>query len=213
MDFAAKKHGFVLGDPIKGKFVLMGTNDGGETWNPFKNPPDAMPGEACFAASGTCLRVNSNTINIVTGGSVARHLLYFFKENKWHYDSLPYIAQGKSSEGAFSTDQSGFVFVGGDYSKDKIADSIACWYDPTIVSIKNGITPCSKGPSGFQSCVECIKDKTFLSTGTPGSNITTDGGKTWSKIDDASYNVCRIAKHGTLILLAGDHGRIGILKP
>jgi hypothetical protein len=52
-----------------------------------------------------------------------------------------------------------------------------------------------------------------MSTGTPGSNITTDGGITWRKIDDASYNVCRKAKKGNLILLAGDHGRIGIFIP
>jgi hypothetical protein len=61
--------------------------------------------------------------------------------------------------------------------------------------------------------VEYISDDTFLSTGTPGSNITTDGGKTWTKIDDTSYNVCRKAKHGGLVLLAGNGGKIGILKP
>jgi len=39
-----------------------------------------------------------------------------------------------------------------------------------------------------------------------------DGGKTWTKIDDASYNVCRKAKHGKLVLLAGNGGKIGIFK-
>src|SRR5476651_585380 len=33
MDFETPKHGLVLGDPVGGKFVLMETNDGGETWN------------------------------------------------------------------------------------------------------------------------------------------------------------------------------------
>jgi photosystem II stability/assembly factor-like uncharacterized protein len=61
--------------------------------------------------------------------------------------------------------------------------------------------------------VEHAGMKTFLSTGTSGSNITTDGGKNWSKIDDASYNVCRKAKNGNLILLAGDRGKIGVFKP
>ncbi len=55
MDFADKKHGYILGDPINNKFVLMETKDGGETWDMFKNRPDALPGEAAFAASGTCL--------------------------------------------------------------------------------------------------------------------------------------------------------------
>ena len=62
MDFADKKHGYVLGDPINSKFLLLETKDGGETWAPFKNPPDALPGEAAFAASGTCLRVSKNII-------------------------------------------------------------------------------------------------------------------------------------------------------
>jgi len=210
MDFVGKKHGLVLGDPIKGKFVLMETNDGGETWNPFKNPPDALPGEAAFAASGTCLRISATTIEIVTGGAVARHLITFSTEKKWYYVYLP-VKQGKSSQGAFSLD--GFVYVGGDYSNDKSADSIASYYDPAIVSIKNGYIASHQGPSGFQSCVESISTGTYLSTGTPGSNISNDGGKTWSKIDDVSYNVCRKAKKGKLVLLAGDGGKIGIFKP
>src|SRR5476651_1512909 len=75
MDFADKKHGFILGDPINNKFLLLETKDGGNTWNPFKNMPDAIPGEAAFAASGTCLRVDEKSnIDIVTGGKVARWL-------------------------------------------------------------------------------------------------------------------------------------------
>jgi photosystem II stability/assembly factor-like uncharacterized protein len=54
MGFADHLHGYILGDPIDGKFLIMETKDGGETWNLFKNRPDALPGEAAFAASGTC---------------------------------------------------------------------------------------------------------------------------------------------------------------
>jgi hypothetical protein len=211
MDFNTPKHGLVLGDPIKGKFVLMETNDGGETWHPFKNPPDAMAGEACFAASGTCLRDDENDIAIVTGGSHSRILVYIAKQDYWMEADLK-LAHGKPSEGAFSfaNDHSIQIFVGGDYANDKKTDSVAssivycCYAPPQYVP--------EKGPSGFQSCVEYIGNA-FLSTGTPGSNITLDGGKTWRKIDDASYNVCRKAKKGDLVLLAGDHGRIGVFKP
>ena len=77
MDFVNKKHGLVLGDPINNKFLLIETTDGGETWAHFKNEPVALPGEACFAASGTCLRFDSDTsINIVTGGNQSRWLLF-----------------------------------------------------------------------------------------------------------------------------------------
>jgi hypothetical protein len=60
--------------------------------------------------------------------------------------------------------------------------------------------------------VEYINDGVFLSTGTPGSNITTDGGKIWKQIDATSFNVCRKAKRGKLVLLAGNGGKIAILK-
>jgi len=211
MDFADHGHGFVLGDPIKGKFVLMETKDAGESWNPFKNPPDALPGEAAFAASGTCLRVDSaNSIVVVTGGSVARLFSTAPPYDKWHIDYLP-IEQGKANQGAFSYADFD-VIVGGDYANDKNSNHVAVYYEPMMVSIKNGIAPSREGPAGFQSCVEEIKSGKYLSTGTPGSNITTDGGKTWKKIDAVSYNVCRKAKNGKLVLLAGGLGKIGILK-
>jgi len=212
MDFDTPKHGLVLGDPIKNKFLLLETNDGAETWHPFKNQPDAMKGEAAFAASGTCLRFNDKIITIVTGGTVARSLQLVPPYSNWMNSNLP-IAQGKSSKGAFSSAGSGFVFVGGNYSKDKVLDSVACRFDPTVnPGIKNQFILSQQGP-GFQSSVESIKQNTYLSTGTSGSNITADGGKTWTKIDNISYNVCRKAKNGKLVLLAGDGGKIGVLLP
>ena len=215
MDFVDKKRGYVLGDPISGKFVLMETKDGGETWLPFKNPPDALPGEAAFAASGTCLRLKEDNIIIVTGGAYARKLTLLNNNSstdKWIIRDLE-IKHGKPSQGAFSIFPGGCeVVVGGDYEKALLTDSVAQYrcYDGTDNS---GLTNLSKTqPSGYQSCVEYIQDEIFISTGTPGSNITKNGGKTWAKIDDASYNVCRRARHGKLVILAGDGGKIGIFK-
>ena len=211
MDFETRKHGLVLGDPIGGKFVLMETNDGGETWNPYKNPPAALPGEAAFAASGTCLLFNG-LITIVTGGGSSRLLMSPDNPKKiWIKVQLP-LTNGKQSRGAFSIafSKEVAIIVGGDYENDKKTDSVA-YLLPELYTRDYRNSPV-KGPLGFQSCVENLKSNTFLSTGTPGSNITTDGGKTWTKIDDASYNVCRKAKHGKLVLLAGNGGKIGIFK-
>lgn len=210
MSFANHQHGYLLGDPVNNKFLLMETNDSGETWKMFKNPPDALPGEAAFAASGTCLNVNA-LISIVTGGNSSRLLFLAADETHWVDDKL-FITQGKASQGAFSIARGihQLMVVGGDYANDAKADSVA-----VIISVglpHYGQEIPVKGPSGFQSCVEYISGDTFLSTGTPGSNITTDGGQTWAKIDHTSYNVCRKAKHGKLILLAGDHGKIGVFK-
>lgn len=216
MDFDNPKHGLVLGDPIDNKFVLMETNDGGETWEMFKNRPNALPGESAFAASGTCLRIdNENIINIVTGGSRSRLLILIndkIAAGKWITIDLA-LLQGKSSQGAFSlANGDGTIVVGGDYQKDQLADHVAEYSNSSDEHGRRTMVLANKPPLGFQSCVEYVNDKTFISTGTPGSNITLDSGKNWKKIDDISYNVCRRAKHGKLVLFAGNGGKIGILK-
>jgi photosystem II stability/assembly factor-like uncharacterized protein len=211
MDFDTKKHGIILGDPIGGKFLLLETKDNGDNWQSFKTAPDAFPGEASFAASGTCLRLNG-LITIVTGGTKSRVLISTKSQNTWTYTQLP-LTNGKQSRGAFSIAYGNHqaIIVGGDYQNDSKSDSVAYIQPESTASYKKNLP--LKGPSGFQSCVENISDDIFLSTGTSGSNITADGGKTWAKIDGTSYNVCRKAKHGKLVLLAGGDGRIGAFKP
>jgi photosystem II stability/assembly factor-like uncharacterized protein len=211
MDFSDRLNGYVLGDPIDGKFMLMETRDGGQTWDMFRKRPNAVRDEAAFAASGTCLRVDKSKISIVTGGSRSRLIEYTAGSSLWDYSALP-VVSGKASQGAFSmasaSNGASIIFIGGDYANDKKTDSVAAY----LTRHSNLIKPATQGPAGFQSCVEYISGETFLSTGTPGSNLTTDGGKTWTKIDDTSYNVCRKAKHGKLVLLAGNGGKIGIFK-
>lgn len=211
MDFADCLHGYILGDPIKNKFLLLETKDGGETWAESANPPEAITGEASFAASGTCLRVQKNgAVYIASGGKTNRLISQQPGTNKWQYLNLP-ISQGKNSEGAFSVTiaSNKNIIVGGDYANDKKTDSVAVIQSPANATV---FTIAKSGPQGFQSSVEHLGGDIFLSTGTPGSNITTDGGATWKQIDATSFNVCRKAKHGKLVLLAGNGGKIAIFK-
>src|SRR5205814_1282855 len=55
--FWDESNGIALGDPVKGRFQLIVTADGGAHWTPpaAKTLPPALPGEGAFAASGTCL--------------------------------------------------------------------------------------------------------------------------------------------------------------
>ena len=180
MDFANPEHGLVLGDPIKNKFVLLETFDGGEIWKIFNNCPNALPGEAAFAASGTCLRFDKNTISIVTGGSVSRKLVLYCDSYPTYWTpNETLLKHGKPSQGAFSI--SGGIIVGGDYQNDHLTDSVAEYYFYNGTYAGGRILLSKTPPSGFQSCVEFIRDSIFLSTGTPGSNITTGGGKTLEK--------------------------------
>ena len=215
MDFADTEHGYILGDPINNKFILLETKDAGETWNISTTRPDALPGEAAFAASNTCLRVDTSAIKIVTGGSHSQLLVFLQNktdQNHWMYSPTG-LAQGKLSQGTFSFAENSSIqiFVGGDYTKDRKIDSVASYiaYSCYVNVIHYPRTP----PMGYQSCVEYIKDNSFLSTGTSGTNITVDGSQTWNKIDSISFNVCRKAKHGTIVLLAGNDGKIAIFEP
>jgi photosystem II stability/assembly factor-like uncharacterized protein len=205
MDFDSAKHGFVMGDPIAGNFLFMETKDGGDTWAPA-NGPAAVKNQAAFAASGTCL-IATDGLAIATGGQVAEVLTR--NRSGWTRASVP-IVHGKSSQGAFSIakGKNSLIVVGGDYQKDKSQNSTACY------SLDKGKTwlAANTFPSGYQSCVEYIKSDLFISTGTAGTNFTVDGGKSWNKIDETSFNVCRKAKRGNLVLLAGDRGKIAILK-
>jgi len=210
MDFADAQHGFVLGDPIKNKFLLLETTDSGDNWNNYLNCPAAAKDEAAFAASGTCLRVTSdNDIFIVTGGKAADVNILQTNTASWIQYPIP-ILKGEAAQGAFSiaVNNRQMIIVGGDYQHDHRSDSTACY------SINGGKTwrSANTSPTGYQSCVEFINNNTFLSTGTPGTNITADGGNTWTKIDTNSFNVCGKAKHGKLVLLAGNNGKIALFK-
>jgi photosystem II stability/assembly factor-like uncharacterized protein len=213
------KHGFVMGDPINGKFILLETKDAGTTWTPVTNAPAALPGEAAFAASGTCIRVNNqlNSIILVTGGSVSRIHSALISQNlsgPWQANPLP-LLQGKDSQGAFSFANQGRgsrqVIVGGDYQYPNRTDSVAC-NAVLLEEIPFNASLPRQAPSGYQSCVEYLQESSFISTGTSGTNLSTDGGQIWQQIDTGSFNVCQRAKSGNLVLLAGDKGKIALFK-
>lgn len=212
MAFYNKKHGIALGDPINGRFVLLKTINQGKTWTELHTGPNAKNEEAAFAASGTSVFIagkNAHAI-LLTGGSVSRLHYGNKKLKEWNPVNIP-LAQGQPSKGGFSLAAGGgqTVLVGGNYSKNNNTDSVACYYNGESI---NGISfHLSKSmPAGYQSCVAYLQGSIFLSTGTPGSNITTDGGQNWKQIDTTSYNVCQKAKKGNLVILAGDKGKIAL---
>ncbi len=210
MTFVSKKHGYILGDPVAGKFVLLETKNGGESWKPVVDLPSALPDEAAFAASGTGIiqEPYSRNFYFVSGGKVSR--VFIYRKGKFYSEHIP-LKQGLPSQGAFSVAAGGarLVIVGGDYQHPENRDSVACFYDGKKGKISNkNIRLSNTQPRGFQSCVSFLGGNVFLSTGTSGTNISRDGGENWQAIDASSFNVCQKAKHGNVVFLAGDHGKI-----
>lgn len=113
--------GFIYGDPVKGRFKLLRTADGGRTWTEIEGP-EAIDGEASFAASGSAITVGNNIMSIVSGGTVSRlHVTMDLRDGLGWTPSYIELAQGTPSQGAFAHywDQERLYIVGGDYMDEE----------------------------------------------------------------------------------------------
>ncbi len=179
------EHGILLGDPVDGHFVIMTTDDGGENWRREKAPA-AQPKEGLFAASNSCVFV-IGLHEVWFGTSGARVFHSSDGGKKWTVGATP-VRHDSASAGIFSLAFLNPLIgmaVGGDYSKPAdAADNIAM----TVDGGKKWTAP-SSGPSGFRSAIVYLADlKMWIATGTSGSDVSTDKGKTWKQFDKGNYN-------------------------
>ena len=212
MEFWNKQKGIVIGDPINGRFFVLRTSDEGNSWReiPFANLPKADSGEACFAASGTNIRaLDGEEACFVSGGRRSR---LFWKGVPI---DLP-IVQGAETTGANSiavrdskklNGSLHFVVVGGDFAKDTVADKDCFITTDGGKTWKAPLTP----PKGYRSCVEYITQTRLITCGTSGVDVSADGGTHWQFITKQAFHVCRKAKGGKAVFLAGGNGRIAKL--
>jgi photosystem II stability/assembly factor-like uncharacterized protein len=202
MDFIDDTHGMLLGDPMDSIFFLRKTNDGGETWQEFESTLSyrAIEGEACFASSGSNLRMlTRDSFYFVSGGTVAR---LHGMDTTIH---LP-ILQGKSSTGANAIDYhpatKRWFIVGGDFSDKDKADSTM------LYSIDGGKTWQFSFVSGYRSSIQCANASELICCGLNGVDYSSNAGLTWINISKQSFHVCKKAKQGKVIFLAGGKGYI-----
>lgn len=206
MTFWNDQSGIVIGDPINNHFYIGRTFDGGKTWRtiPEANKPVSENGEYCFASSGTNIRkLNKAEAVFVTGGLVSR---IFIRDKKI---TLP-LLQGKESTGANSIavkNKKTMVVVGGDFTKknDTLKNCTITYNGGTTWVLPD------KSPSGYRSCVEYLQKNKWITCGLNGVDISNDDGKTWSSISTEGFHVCRKAKKGKAVYLAGSGGRVGKL--
>jgi hypothetical protein len=59
--------------------------------------------------------------------------------------------------------------------------------------------------------VEYLSKKQLVTCGPTGVDYSLDSGNTWKLISKESFHVCRIAKKGAVVYLAGNDGKIGKL--
>ncbi len=208
MDFFNDKNGMVIGDPINNHFFLAKTSNGGKSWQtiPEASSPKADSGEACFASSGTNIRMRSKTEAVfITGGLVSNVVAQNTKT------ALPLLS-GKESTGANSIalhNKNTWMVVGGDFTdKDGVNKNAAIrisggnlWTSPTVP------------PTGYRSAVEFLEKKQWITCGLNGVDMTIDDGNTFTNISTQGFHVVRKAKKGKAVFFAGNGGRIGKLIP
>jgi photosystem II stability/assembly factor-like uncharacterized protein len=211
MEFFYDGRGVVIGDPIDGRMYIARTIDNGSNWQRTNAAklPSLADGEAFFASSGTNVR-NLNYEESVIATSGKRSRLYL----RGRLIDIP-ILQGGESTGANSlavwnrgNKVDKIVVVGGDFSKDTIRKN-NCFYSTNLG--KSWTAP-KEGPHGYRSCVEFIDKNTLIACGTSGVDISTDGAQNWLLISTKSFHVCRKAKAGAAVFLAGGNGTIARLK-
>jgi photosystem II stability/assembly factor-like uncharacterized protein len=228
MVFLNRDRGYLLGDPVRGKFAFFTTKDGGTTWARSDAASLASGPEAtgAFAASNSSLLGRPNEpVAFGTGGA-----LYFSQSfrmtirlstnsgppvpptEQWNRAAAPLANQGEAA-GIFSL---GFhegpvhgygytlVAVGGDYTKPNESTGTAAW------STDGGKTwtAATKPPHGYRSAVAWDADaKAWIAAGTNGSDISYDDGKTWVSLDNGNWNAL------SLPWVVGPSGRIAKLDP
>lgn len=207
MAFADNKKGIVVGDPIDGKTYIATTEDGGKTWAKMTKVSIPAPaGDGFFAASGTNVIYQPNgQFTAVSGGKESRLL------TPAGAVIMDGIIQGRDMTGANSIATHGniSIIVAGDYENNKDTTG-NCLYSHD--NRKTWQAP-AKRPNGYRSCVAHIDQRTFITCGTAGVDISRDGGQHWQFISPDSYHVCQRAKKGKAVFLAGGNGRIAKLVP
>lgn len=202
------RKGLAVSDPVDGKLRILSTSDRGRSWEvlPSAGMPDTAD-EFGFAASGDCLVTAGKAAFIVTGGAQSRVLRSDDRGLTWTAveSGIPAGPAAGGFAGAFASPRHGIV-VGGDFGKKPVLQDNVAW-------TRDGRTW-----TGGVTLTHVGEDVTYLRgwkvalatgdyQGSVGSSLTTDGGRTWSRVSDSGYHVVDcVAK---VCWAAGSEGRVG----
>jgi photosystem II stability/assembly factor-like uncharacterized protein len=199
--------GFILGDPVGGKWMILETQDAGKSWKALDHLPDAEPGEAAFAASASSMISTQDQLIFGTGGTVSNLHFFNFMDKSWSKTKTDML-QGESSQGIFALVGMNrkLLAVGGDYTKLDQRDR-----NSLILSNGESRIP-EVFPLGFRSGVVCWEEKNMaVAVGPSGSDVSMDEGRTWINFSAIGYHSVKISPQKQTIWASGSNGRVGIL--
>lgn len=211
ISFADDKRGYVFGDPVDGKWMILHTFNQGESWYPVANLPEAAEGEAGFAASGSSFLADGNNLWLGSGGKEANLYLSADEGKTWEKFSSP-LVQGEASQGIFSITQigEGEVFcVGGDYALPDSTSGNASLF----LSARKEWVKIQKSPAGYRSGVVYFSEfQWVLTVGPGGSDFSSDGGINWSSFSTEGFHSIRLGHTEASVWASGSNGKIGRLS-
>ncbi|MEN8654516.1 oxidoreductase [Streptomyces sp. 21So2-11] len=192
ISFFDSRHGLAMSDPVDGKYRILSTGDGGRSWKvlPSAGMPAAQPGEAGFAASGQCLvSSGSRDVWLATGGAATARVLHSKDRGLTWTATESTIPAGDPARGVFGLafrDRHHGIAVGGDYRAGQASPKAAAITGDAGRSWHQAKTP----PPAYRSGVAWLprSRNAALAVGPEGTDLTTDGGRSWRTIDGGSYD-------------------------
>ena len=199
-DFWAPGRGILAGDAVDGRFVVMTTTTGGDTWQ--RVPPDrfpaASPGEGSFAASGTCVIARPQGEAWIAVGTPRSLLLHTADDGAtWSADTIPIAGITSVS---FRDARHGIV-VGFDSTA-----AAAATRDGGRTWTRGGPPPFKAGVYGA-AWVPGARRPTVVAVGPGGASYSLDDGATWIAIDGNAHWSVAFAASGAGWMV-GPRGRI-----
>ncbi|MEU8760507.1 oxidoreductase [Streptomyces sp. NPDC048659] len=214
MTFFDRHNGLAMSDPVDGKYRLLATRDGGRSWRvlPSEGMPAALPGEAGFAASGQCLvSAGPRDVWLATGGGATGRVLHSADRGLNWTATDTTIPAGEGAKGVFGLafrDRAHGIAVGGDYRKDQPSPRAAAVTGDGGRRWTAAATP----PPAYRSGVAWLPHtrSAALAVGPTGTDLSTDGGRSWRTVDTGSYDTVDCAADGGC-WASGEQGRIARL--
>ena len=213
MNFWNDNEGIAMGDPTDDCISIVITRDGGNTWTKLSCYvlPQALEGEAAFAASDTNIAIIGDHTWIATGGNASRVLYSSNKGETWEVYDTP-IMQGTGTTGMYSIDfydeLNGFA-IGGDYTKpeDNSANKIR-----TTDGGKTWKVVGANNEPDYRSCLQYLPNREgqeLVVVGFNGIDYSKDAGSTWTHLSDEGFYTIRFVDEHTAY--AAGNGRISKL--
>lgn len=199
--------GYLLGDPLDGAFMLLRSDDRGGRWTALPGPR-ALPGEAAFAASGTCLQAGGGTVRFVTGGTACRIFTSGDGGQSWSAQDLP-LRRGAASQGGFGIGMAGCdgIVVGGDYAAPRDAAGTAA--RTVDGSLWFPVPP--PGALGYRSAALWFDASQVLAVGEAGASFSRDRGQTWRPFGSEGFHALARGRDGA-VFACGGGGRVARLE-